>query len=158
MKEGAFMKINGPDIAGSCNYEGHEGEIEVLELEHVIDRQVDPDDITRPTSERMHGLVRVRKMVDKSTPLLFKAMCQGQTIEHIQISWHKQPQEGSTEDDTAFVQAFNFCLIAGVRQRMAGGTGGPGGFAWEEVIDIAYRQGVWDKEPEGIMFQDDVRK
>lgn len=157
MKEGAYMTISGPDIAGSCNYEGHEDTIEVLHFNHWVARPLDPADISRTSGEREFGLVSIKKDVDKSTPLLVKACCEGQTIEKIEIKWYRQPEEGSTEAQHYATNIFEKCLIAGVRPSMAGGTGGGAGHAWEEIIDFGFRQATWRIEDGGIEFQDSVR-
>lgn len=158
MKEGAFLETSGPKLEGGCNYEGQEGKIEVLKFNHWLLRPTDINDVTRATGERQHGHVTILKDVDKSSPLLIKALCEGQLIESIKIEWYRQPKEGSTDAEHAYTHEFKKCMVTSIRPQMEGGTGGGSGHAWQEVVEFGYQQGTWTYEDGGIEFTDEVRK
>lgn len=153
MIEGAFLTVE-PKIDGSCNYKGHEKEIEVIHFNHWIARHIDPDNPSNK-SERQHGMVSIVKHVDKSSPIWSKKLCSGETIDKITIKFFKQPETGSEDAQHYLTYEFENCLIASVRVDIAGGTGEK--FEWKEVIDFAYRQITSTVEDGNITFMDDVR-
>src|SRR5271167_2435873 len=72
----AYLKLNGSkqgEIKGSVTQKGREGKIMVIAANHEV---VSPtDSITGlPTGKRQHKPFRITKDVDRSSPLLYKAM------------------------------------------------------------------------------------
>lgn len=84
----AYLKLTGQkqgDIKGSVTQKGREGKIMVIAVNHEI---ISPRDATSglATGKRQHKPFTITKELDKSTPLLFSALVNNETI----ISWELQ--------------------------------------------------------------------
>lgn len=77
-----FLKANGADIKGDSTQTslGREGSIEILSfVADVITARETGSGLA--TGRRQYQPIMIRKRVDKSTPLLLKALCENQVIE-----------------------------------------------------------------------------
>ena len=81
----AYLTLKGKkqgDIKGSVTQRGHEGSIGVVAVDHAI--QSPRDAATGlPTGKRMHSPLRITKQVDQSSPLLYQALANNETI----VNW-----------------------------------------------------------------------
>lgn len=72
----AYLKLEGElqgDIYGESEQAGHEDEIEVISFNHDVIVPRDPNSGS-PTARRHHEPIKITKRIDKSTPLLMKAL------------------------------------------------------------------------------------
>jgi type VI secretion system secreted protein Hcp len=154
MAEVAFCYIDG--IEGECNKQGHTGAVEVRAFHHEVAKQVDPLDNSKVRSDRHHGSVTITTDLDKSFPLLMKALCNGETINQIKVEWYRQPAEGASEPEHYFTHTFSKCIITGVRPLMKSATEqGRTGHMFS--FDFGYRQVTWTSETGGTEFLDEQR-
>ncbi len=109
----AYMKIEG--IPGSVSVAGREGCIEVLEFEHQVYLPTDRDDGSI-TGTRKHDAMVLHKAFDKSSSLLFKKVCTGETIPSIVIRWYSISSHG--EEKCYYEHKLEKCKIASVRSYM----------------------------------------
>lgn len=86
-----YASIQG--IPGGVSIAGREGTVEVRELTHKIYLPTDPDDGSL-TGTRKHQALVIRKLLDKSSPLLFKMLCTGQTIPKIDFTYYEINDRG----------------------------------------------------------------
>jgi len=89
----AYMWINEGKIEGGCTVGGREKSIEVLEFNHEVRIPTDPDN-GQLTGTRKHEAFRIVKAFDKSSPLLYKAVCEGLTYDTVKLDWYKIDDEG----------------------------------------------------------------
>jgi type VI secretion system secreted protein Hcp len=83
----AFFKDDGGgDIAGSVEISGREGAVEVLEFDHKVYIPTDPTN-GKLKGVRKHEVFEIVKEFDASTPYLYKACCEGQTLKEVRVSW-----------------------------------------------------------------------
>jgi len=94
----AYMKIEG--IEGDCPIVGREGMIEVLDFDHRVYLPIDRD-TGGITGTRKHDPIKLIKRYDKASPLIYKAVCEGNTIAKITIEWFRIDDEGA---ETAYFQ------------------------------------------------------
>jgi type VI secretion system secreted protein Hcp len=109
----AYMFID--KIPGSVNVAGRENSIEVLEFNHRVYLPTDRD-TGAITGTRKHDDLIIHKAFDKSSPLLFKKVCTGETIAKINIKWFDITDQG--EEKAYFEHTLQNCKIASVRSYM----------------------------------------
>lgn len=81
-----YARIEG--IPGGMNVAGLEETIEVHQLTHKIYLPTDRDDGSI-TGTRKHSSVVIRKVMDKSSPLLFQKVCTGETIPKVEFTYYE---------------------------------------------------------------------
>jgi type VI secretion system secreted protein Hcp len=75
---------------------GRENTILVYELHHTIQMPTDPHS-GLPTGKRVHGPFTVVKMVDKSSPKLFQALCSGEHMQNVILKYYRINKMGTEE-------------------------------------------------------------
>jgi len=90
----AYMWINDGEIKGGCTVGGREDSIEVLEFRHEVRIPTDPDN-GQLTGTRKHEAFTIVKAFDQSSPLLYKAVCEGLTWGTVRLDWYKIDDEGA---------------------------------------------------------------
>jgi type VI secretion system secreted protein Hcp len=95
----AYLKLNGSkqgEIKGSVTQKGREGKIMVIAAIHEV---VSPtDSITGlPTGKRQHKPFRITKDVDRSSPLLYKAMLNNENITKWELQFWTSSATGEEE-------------------------------------------------------------
>lgn len=154
MAEVAYCEIAG--IPGECNVSGQEGKVEVRAFHHEVSKQVDPLDNSKVRSDRHHGSVTITTDLDKSFPPLMQKLCQGETVDQIEVKWYRQPAEGSATPEHYFTHTFKKCIVTGVRPLMKSATEmGRTGHMFS--FDFGYRQIIWDAPVGGTNFEDAQR-
>jgi type VI secretion system secreted protein Hcp len=87
----------GADVKGSVDVKGREGSIEVLEFHHEVRIPTDPD-TGRLTGTRKHESLTFVKAFDASSPYLYKAVCEGQTYNSVELKWYNIDDTGSEKE------------------------------------------------------------
>ena len=67
--------------------------IEVLEFHHEVRIPTDPD-TGALTGTRKHEAFQIIKAFDQSSPLLYKAVCEGITYDKMKVDWYKIDDQG----------------------------------------------------------------
>lgn len=80
-------------IEGSCIQSGREGAIQILEMEHLVEINVDAKDATA-TGTRRHGAMKLVANIDKATPLLMECVCTSKTVPEVKIQFWTINDEG----------------------------------------------------------------
>jgi type VI secretion system secreted protein Hcp len=107
----AYLTLKGQkqgDIHGSVTQKGREGSIMVIAMDHQI---VSPRDAASglPSGKRQHKPLVIIKELDKSTPLLYSALCNNETISSWQLNFWT-PQIKATTGVGSEVQNFTIKL------------------------------------------------
>jgi type VI secretion system secreted protein Hcp len=95
-----FLKLEGVTqglIKGSVTEAGKEGMISVLSFSHGVDSISDPVGISRQLT-KSHPLVNsmvLVKMIDRSTPLLYKALATGEQMKSFNLAFYAKTVAGS---------------------------------------------------------------
>lgn len=96
----AYMWITddtGNQIEGSVNIADREGSVEVLAFEHELRIPTDQD-TGMLTGTRKHEAFTFTKAYDSSTPYLYKACSNGQTLREIRMSWYTIDDTGTERE------------------------------------------------------------
>jgi type VI secretion system secreted protein Hcp len=83
-------------IEGSCEMQGREGTILVYELRHNVYMPRDPHS-GLPTGKRVHEPFTIVKMIDKSSPKLFQALCTGEHMKNVTLMYYRISKHGTEE-------------------------------------------------------------
>lgn len=139
---------NGSPIVGSCTMPTRLGSIELNTVMHNITIPVDQH-TGRLTGTRVHTPISVQKEFDRTTPVLFRALCQARTLKSATIRMYRINDAGIE------VEYFNITLenvkISSISPALL-----PGGHASThlENIELRYETITWKYVDGNIVFKD----
>jgi type VI secretion system secreted protein Hcp len=150
----AFMTIIGQEqgpVTGSCELPGLEGDIEVYAFSHEVEIPRSHE-TGLPTGRRVHHDVTVNKEIDKSTPKLYKALCDGEKLTEVSISWYWF--KGKSLEKFYSVKLIN-AIISRIkpcsphRRDMAHSV-----HTFMEDVSFAYEKIIWTWELQNVIHED----
>jgi len=150
--EGAFSK----DSVGNSYQDGHDNECVVKGFSHNITIPRDPLS-GQPSGQRVHSPLQITKLFDKSSPLFFNALVNGETLTKVELKMWRINYEGQPEhfktitlDDAVIVDIQSDTnLESGELTTQV---------APFETISFAYRKISWRHEISSTSGEDDWRK
>ena len=92
-----FKDTSGGEIKGSVQITGREGSSEVMEFNHEVRIPTDVH-TAKLTGVRMHNPVSLIKSFDAASPYLYKACCEGQTLQEVVIKWYIIDDSGQEKE------------------------------------------------------------
>ena len=119
MANASYMTIKddkGNTIQGSVDISGREGTIEVIALEGNVEIPVDPE-TNEARGVRRHDGFKVTAIVDKATPLFYKAISEAKRWQSVVLSSYA-PDETGAEKNTYNIQMENVAVIAARQVKM----------------------------------------
>jgi type VI secretion system secreted protein Hcp len=163
----AYMSINGAkqgnitsgvntaDSMGNKYQQDHTDELTVIGFEHNIMIPRDPQS-GQPTGQRVHKPLVFTKRYDKSSPLLYQALCSGERLTKIEIKWYRTTMEGTMEH--YFTHKLEDALVIDIQAMMELTTNVKLDYRdHEEKISVTYRKIEWEHVVAGTMGSDDWR-
>ena len=152
-----FLKANGTDIQGesSVNSLGRQNSIETQYFQWKVITARDAS-TGQTTGRRQYQPIVIRKRIDKSTPLLIKALCNNEVAEGTFKFFRPSPSgDGTTEH--YYTVEFKQGRVSGLNQydgqaNDSGAGGGP--VPTMEEVQFTFNQISWTYENGGITFQD----
>ena len=152
----AFLRLRGEtqgEIKGSATQVGREDLIMVIAFEHEV---ISPRDAASglPTGKRQHKALTITKEIDRSTPLLMKALVDNENIEEWVLQFW-QPSKSGKEVQFYTIELVN-ASIAGIRQEMLNNRY-PENMQHKERehISFCYQKIIWTWLDGGISAEDD---
>lgn len=76
------------EYPGSSEKEGREDTSDVFEIEHHMHQPVEPT-TGQASGVRIHSPLRVVKIIDKASPGFHKALCTGQNLSKVELSFYR---------------------------------------------------------------------
>jgi type VI secretion system secreted protein Hcp len=135
--------------------EDHEDEILVQAFSHNIVIPRDPQS-GQPTGQRIHQPMKITKVFDQASPLLFQALTTGERLTSVEIKWYRNTAEGALEhyftvelEDAIIVDIVAFmpnCLDPSQAH-----------FTHMEEVSFTYSKITWTHEAAGAMGSDNWR-
>ena len=160
----AYLKLKGQkqgEIKGSVTQKGREGKIMVIAVSHEI---VSPRDAASglPTGKRMHKPFVITKELDKSSPLLYNALCTNENLSEFEIQFWT-PQLRAASGTGSEVQHYTVKLtnanIVDISFRMLNNKNPElVKFAEYEEVAFTYQKIEWIWADGGIMSSDDWQR
>jgi len=139
-------------INGSCEMQGRENSILVYQMDHDIHMPIDPQS-GLPSSKRIHGPLTITKEFDKSSPMLYQALCAGEHMKKVTIKWYRISPQGAEEH--YFTHVMENAIIVAIKPYV------PVVFLKEnepyrqmEQVAFTYEKIKWTWEPDGIESED----
>lgn len=87
----------GNEVKGDCKVQGREGSIEIFQFSYGVSMPVDKfNGSTNGT--RQHDTVNMTKPYDPTSPILFKAACDGKTLKQVIVKWYRINENGKEEE------------------------------------------------------------
>ena len=81
---------------GNVWQQGHEDEILIEAFKHRILLPRDPQS-GQPTGQRVHEPLTITKIMDKSSPLLFRALTSGERLPTVEMKFYRTSAQGTME-------------------------------------------------------------
>lgn len=143
------------DSVGNTYQEGHEDEVMVQAFSHEV---FIPRDLQsgQPTGMRVHKPVRITKVFDKASPLLWAALTSGERMSEVVIQWYRTSASGTQEH--YFTTKLEDAIIVEINGYMPN-CQDPGNahFTHLEDVHFTYRKITWTHEVSGTSGSDDWR-
>jgi type VI secretion system secreted protein Hcp len=158
----AYLKLKGQkqgEIKGSVTQKGRENKIMVIAVSHEI---VSPRDVAsgQASGKRQHKPFVITKELDKSTPLLYSALCTNENIAEFELQFWRPAIHGAAGAGGGEVQNYTVKLtnakIADIRFTMLNNKN-PDLMKFNEYEEIAftYQKIEWTWVDGGITSMDD---
>ena len=149
---GAFTE----ESVGNVYQEGHEDEVLVEAVDHTVTIPRDPQS-GQPSGQRVHQALKVTKVLDKASPLIYNALTSGEKLPKVEIKWYRTSQSGSQEH--YFTTRLTDAIIVDVRCNMPNAQDPQmAQFTHLEDVCFSYRKIEWTHEIAGTSGSDDWRR
>jgi len=149
------LQIDGNDIEGESTVSSLEREdtIECLSFDYML--TVPYDATGRFTGRRRHEPVVFHKRVDKSTPLLLKALCRNEPVNSAEFMFFRPSPGGSGAEERFFTVRLEHGYITSVKQvsehAIIGGEADP---PMMEKVEFVFKTITWTYESTGGTHRD----
>jgi len=151
------LQIDGNDIEG-------ESTIASMDRENTIECSSFFYGIKTPrrsdgklTGRRQHKPVKISKRIDKTTPLLLKALCKNEPVNEAEFMFFRPNPGGSGAEEKFYTVSLRNGYISGVKQLSEDPiTGGEDAPMMEEV-EFVFREITWTYEPTGGTHHDTLK-
>lgn len=150
--DGAFTA----ESVGNIFQQGHEEQILVQEIEHLISTPTDPQS-GQPAGQRVHGPFTFTSSMNKAIPMLYQALSTGETLTEVEVRWYRTSTDGdqemffTTRLEDATIVSINTALPHAQDPEMAG-------YTQLVKVAMAYRKIIWSHVICGTEASDDWRK
>ena len=150
----AYLKIKGEsqglitagtfteDSVGNIYQEGHEDEILVQAFKHKVEVPTDPQS-GQPSGQRVHGALKITKVFDKCSPLLYQALTSGEKLTTFELKWFRTSKDGRQEH--YFTTTLEDAIITEIEAKMPNCQDpGQAHFTHLEDVSFRYRKITWE--------------
>lgn len=140
---------NGSPIVGSCQMPLRLGSIELKSFAHHITIPVDPA-WGKLTCTRVHSPITIVKEFDQTTPVLYRAICEGRILKNGTIKMYRIVESGSE------VEYFNI-LLEGIKLTTVSPYLAPNGLSSThlETLELRYQAITWKYTDGNIIYRDE---
>ncbi len=97
-KNQGFITRNASSVEsiGDSFVESHTDEILVQSVGNVVMTPTDRQS-GQPSGQRVHGPLKITCEITSALPLLYNALCQGETLEKVSLDWYRMSNSGHQE-------------------------------------------------------------
>lgn len=139
------------NIEGSCEIEGREGTILVQAFDHIV--ELNNDEAGRSVSRRVHRPLTITKEIDRSTPLLYQALCTNELLPEVTLEWYRVDETGAQE--RYFTITMRDAWVSKIHPWVPNVLDEQySGFRHMEDISFSYVSVTWSWVLDGIEFED----
>lgn len=139
---------NGSPIIGNCLVPLRQGSIELKSFSHAVTIPVDPN-WGKLTGTRVHHPVTVVKEFDQTTPLLYRAVCEGRILKKAIIKMYRIIESGIE------AEYFNI-IMQNVKCTTVAPYLSPNGISSThlETLELRYESITWNHTEGNIIYRD----
>ncbi|MCB5205260.1 Hcp family type VI secretion system effector [Neorhizobium sp. T786] len=143
------------DSIGNIWQEGHEDQILVQGVDHIVTIPRDPQS-GQPSGQRVHKPFKFISSLNKSTPLLYNALTSGEMLTKCEIKWYRTNTAGKQEHffttklEDALVVDIDCCMPHVQDPKNAD-------FTQLITVSLSYRKITWEHTVAGTSGADDWR-
>ncbi len=149
MSQGA----SGPESIGALNQDSHKDQITVIELDGKVFIPTDPQS-GQPTGSRVHEAMKITKMFDKSSPMLYQALATNESLKKVELLAYRTAASGVKEH--YYTITLEKATITQIRSWMPNTKDDlMKGYTHHEDIYISYKAISWTHEVAGTSGSDD---
>lgn len=138
-------------IEGSCELEELENTILVQAFDHVVEIPTDERGVA--SGRRVHRPITITKEIDKSTPMLYQALCTNELLTDVTLNWYRLDGAGdfelyySMEMQNAFITRIHPWVPNVLEPRNSA-------LKHMEDVSLSYEKIIWTWEEDGIEYED----
>lgn len=141
------------DSLGTLSQESHKDEITVIALDGHVFVPTDPQS-GQPSGQRVHEALKITKMFDKASPMLYQALATGEQITKVSITAWRTSTSG--EQEHYFTIELEKATITDIRTWMPNTKdAGFKEFTHHEDVSLSYKKIAWTHEVAGTSGADD---
>ncbi|PIX84334.1 MAG: type VI secretion system tube protein Hcp [Nitrospirae bacterium CG_4_10_14_3_um_filter_70_108] len=152
----AHMTLTGENqgaIKGSCTMAGREDTILVEAFNHQVSMPRDPQ-TGLASGKRRHEPMSVVKFYDKSSPLLYQALCTGEHFKDVTLKWYRIASTG--QEEHYFTTLLEDAILVAIRPFMPNALDKETEqYGHMEECSFTYRRITWTFEDGGVTATDD---
>ena len=138
-------------IEGSCDLEDREGTILVQGFDHLV--EIPTDDRGVASGRRTHRPITITKEIDKSTPMLYQALCSNELLTAVTLNWYRLDDRG--EHELYYSMFMQNAFITRIRPWVPNVLDRNNEtMNHMEDVSIAYEKIIWTWVPDGIEYED----
>lgn len=159
VKQGDITKACGSQASmGNTWQKGHEDEIIVQGFSHEVTTPVDSQ-TGMPSGHRLHKPFIVSKVFDKSSPLLYGALCSGELLKEVVLKWYRVAAGGAGGQEHYFTHKLEDAIIVRIQASMPHCQDTKNkDFTHLEDIHFSYRKISWTHVASKTDSMDDWRE
>lgn len=141
---------------GNTWQEGHEDEILVQAIDHIVTIPRDPQS-GQPSGQRVHRPFKFTAALNKATPLLYNALTSGEMLTDVEVKWYRTNTSGKQEQ--FFTTKLTDATIIDIDCNMPNAQD-PDNANYTQLVTVsmAYRKIEWDHVTAGTSGSDDWRQ
>jgi len=141
--------------AGEDDQQGRDGSSLVQQFNHEVSIPRDPQS-GMASGRRVHHPIQFVKRIDKASPKLFQALCQGERFSDVHFKWYRIDQSGAGGQQHYFTIQLEEAVLVSMKQWFPiTADSSRGNYSHFEDCSMTYRKITWTWEDGGITMQDD---
>lgn len=146
---------NTDNSMGNAYQMDHTDESTIQSFKHEVSIPRDPQS-GQTTGHRVHHPFVITKVFDKSSPMLFAALCQGERLTRVVLKWYRTTMSGTQEH--YFTHELEDAVIIDLKSYMPNALDPTmAHFSHMEDVAFSYRRITWTHEVSGVVSTDDWR-
>ncbi len=144
------------EYPGSSEKEGREDTSDVFEIEHSLHQPVEPT-TGQASGVRVHSPMRVVKMIDKASPGFHKALCTGQNLAEVILTFYRI-DPGTRSEDKYYSITLKQARIVDIRPYMPMSfVPSNESYRHMEQVSMVYEEIEWNWMPDSAIEMDKWR-
>jgi type VI secretion system secreted protein Hcp len=149
------LQIDGNDIEGESTVASMDRENTIECSSFFYEITTDRNSDGRLTGKRQHKPVKISKRIDKTTPLLLKALCRNERVNDAEFMFFRPSLGNSRTEEKFYTVLLRNGYISGVKQLSEDPiTGGEDAPPMMEEVEFVFREIIWTYESSGTTHSD----